>query len=171
MGARDRRPSLDKWALGIAGVVASRATCLRRAVGCVLLDGDGRVLATGYNGVAAGLPHCNKAQDRLVGLEKIGLWYPNACEGAMAPKGSGLDHCEAVHAEQNALLQCHDTGRIHTCAVTVSPCVNCAKLLLGTPCQRVVFLGASPHPEGLELWAKAGRTWQLVASTGGSDGA
>lgn len=47
----------------IASVTAKRATCLRRSVGCVLLDKDGFILATGYNGVAAGQPHCNEAKN------------------------------------------------------------------------------------------------------------
>ena len=54
------RPDRDTWAMAMAVVTAQRRTCLRRAVGCVLLNAKGHVLSTGYNGVAAGQPHCNE---------------------------------------------------------------------------------------------------------------
>jgi len=109
----------DAWAMELAAVTARRSTCLRRAVGCVLLNPRGHVLATGYNGVAVGLPHCNEAME-LVVRGKAELIYPHACPGAGALSGTNLDSCEAVHAEQNALLQCRDVYDIETCVVTGS---------------------------------------------------
>ena len=162
------RPTKDLWALELAQVTAKRATCLRRAVGCVLLNARGHVLATGYNGVAAGLPHCNEAtgfkpnpqpEPGELGVVKT---YGYACAGATAPSGERLDACEAIHAECNALLQCRDVYSIHTCYVTASPCVTCVKLLLNTGCQRVVYLEAYPQPAAQELWLKAGREWILL---------
>lgn len=167
------RPSRDAWALGIAKLTATRSTCLRRAVGCVLLDARGHVLATGYNGVAAGRPHCNESQDEPRDYEpwgdpKLGLErptrfetvYPHACPGAQAPSGTALDACHAIHAEANALLQCHDVHTIATVYVTASPCVHCTKLLLNTSCQRIVFLEEYPHGEASALWTLSGRTWE-----------
>lgn len=57
------RLSLDEWAMGLAAVSALRATCYRRRVGAVLLNGQGHVLSTGYNGVTAGQVHCNAYRD------------------------------------------------------------------------------------------------------------
>jgi len=54
------RISVDWWAMNLADCCKDRSTCLRRSVGCVLLDADNHVIATGYNGVAAGMPHCNE---------------------------------------------------------------------------------------------------------------
>src|SRR3546814_1170368 len=89
--------------------------------------------------------------------------YPNACSGAFSPSGTNLDGCEAIHAEQNALLQCKDVREIHTCYCTASPCVTCTKLLLNTGCMRVVFMEEYPHPAARDLWTRAGREWvQLV---------
>lgn len=143
----------------LAEVTAERATCLRRQVGCVLLNERGHVLATGYNGVAAGLPHCNEVTGhRHDGLGRIAV-HGHACSGAKAPSGQSLDACQAIHAEQNALLQCRDVYSIHTAYVTASPCVTCTKLLLNTSCQRIVYLDEYPHPAAKELWLGAGREW------------
>lgn len=133
------RPTLDEWFLRLAEVIAQRSTCARRAVGCVLIDTQHHVLATGYNGVPRGVPHCNEG-------------YP--CPSSSSTPGTNLDGCFAVHAEQNALLQCPDTDQILTCYTTVEPCVWCTKLLLNTSCLRVVFL--EPYAENhaaRELWA------------------
>ena len=136
------RPSLDQWGLSLARVVATRGTCARRQVGCVLVDEAGKILATGYNGVASGRPHC----------------INNHCPGAFSPSGQGLDICEAIHAEQNALLQCPDTRRIHTCYTTVSPCMHCVKMLLNTSCRRIVFDRPYSQDEPRKWWLYGGGT-------------
>lgn len=169
------RPTRDEWAMGLARLTAGRSTCLRRAVGCVLLNERGHVLATGYNGVAAGQPHCNEPTGEApnpslrvaVGVYRAAEhWersmvplYANACSGAEAPSGQNLDGCQAIHAEQNALLQCRDVYDIHTAYVTASPCVTCVKLLLNTGCQRIVYDEPYPHGSSELIWVRAGRIW------------
>lgn len=158
------RLTRDQWAMRMAQLTGQRSTCLRREVGCVLLNERGHVLSTGYNGVAAGMPHCNE----MVGVERKD-WdfvtnpppeFPHACPGARAPSGTNLDGCHALHAEQNALLQCKDPWSIHTAYVTASPCMTCTKLLLNTSCQRIVFLEPYPHSAAQDLWESAGRLWE-----------
>src|SRR5690606_23593910 len=139
------RPSKDRYFMDIAKVVATRATCARRSVGCVLVDVRGHILATGYNGKPRGFPHCH---DDL------------PCAGAQAASGTALSACEAVHAEQNALLQCPDVNRIFAAYVTVSPCVTCTKLLLNTSCARIYF--AEPYAHD----AEAKRLWQACGPEG-----
>jgi dCMP deaminase len=126
----------------MAELVATRGTCARRQVGCVLVDAHGRVLATGYNGVAAGRSHCNEG---------------HPCPGARATPGTGLDDCEAIHAEQNAILLLRDPWTVETAYVTVSPCISCVKLLLGTSAKRLVVRQLYPHPKAVEWWKEAGR--------------
>lgn len=159
------RPSRDEWAMKLALVTAQRTTCCRRAVGCVLLNARGHVLATGYNGVAAGLPHCNEKtwEAEWTGFDMTSVEdYHHACSGAKAPSGTNLDGCQAIHAEQNAMLQCKDVYSIHTCYVTASPCMTCIKLLLNTSCERIVFVEEYPHPAAKELWTGAGRAWEQL---------
>lgn len=164
------RITSDEWAMTVALDTARRSTCCRRAVGAVLLNHAGHIIATGYNGVAAGMPHCNELAGgsgrKFFGQSATKTVdpndprsYPNACPGAFSASGTNLDGCEAIHAEQNALLQCRDVREIHTCFCTASPCMTCVKLLLNTGCMRVVFLEEYPHPAAGELWTRAGRVW------------
>jgi dCMP deaminase len=140
------RTDRDAWCLKMAALVAERATCTRRRVGCVLTNSLGHILSTGYNGPPRGFQHCTPDEP---------------CSGASLPSGTGLELCEAVHAEQNALLQCKDVELIASCYVTTAPCVTCVKLLLNTSCQCIVFSEAYPQMyKAHELWVvKGGRFW------------
>ncbi len=165
------RITRDAWAMGMARITARRSTCLRRAVGCVLMDADGFVLATGYNGVPKGMMHCNqrtgfsptlkRVGDELVPIEgsKGNSVFGHACPGHDSPSGSNLNGCHAIHAEQNAMLRVADPRRIHTCYCTTSPCIQCIKMLMNTGCQRIIFDELYPHPESRELWEHTGREW------------
>ena len=142
------RPTFNEWAMSIAILTATRSTCLRRRVGCILTNQYNHIIATGYNGVAAGMPHCNETRP---------------CPGALAPSGTQLDLCEAIHAEQNALLQCHDVHTIRRCYTTTAPCITCTKLLLNTTCEEIIYLDAYPHNASQDLWIRAGRVWSRAA--------
>lgn len=147
------RLSASAWGIGMAELTAKRSTCLRRQVGCVLVDANNFVLSTGYNGVARGMPHCNEKTytDEMTVGESIPFFH-NACPAAFALSGTNLDGCHAIHAEQNALLQCRDVQKIHTCYTTASPCLTCVKLLMNTSCVDIVYLEEYPHPAARDLW-------------------
>ena len=142
---RDSRPHWDEYFSAIATVVASRSTCGRRAVGAVLVDKNKRIIGTGYNGVARGLEHCTRI----------------ACPGALHKSGEGLDECEAIHAEANALVNCTDHMAIETIYCTSAPCIGCTKLLMNTTCNRIVFIEDYPK-NGRLLWEKLGREWEKL---------
>lgn len=136
------RLSRDRVGMQVAMAYARLSTCPRRSVGCLIVDSKGRPLSVGYNGVASGRPHCNEG---------------HPCPGAGLPSGQGLDKCEAIHAEQNAILNLRDHDRAHTAYVTTCPCNSCIKLLLGTSIQRIVYLEGYPHSESVTWWKDAGR--------------
>jgi Deoxycytidylate deaminase len=144
------RPFIDVYIMGIAMMAASRATCSRRAVGCVLVNKLNHIIATGYNGVPRGMAHCAVIK----------------CPGADAPSGQSLDGCMATHAEQNALLQCRDVETITTAYVTAQPCISCTKLLLNTGCTRIVYLEPYPHEMAQTLWRLAGREMSMMGTEG-----
>lgn len=159
------RPSKDRTFLDIAVSLSKRGTCVRKQVGCVITDIHGYITSTGYNGVARGLPHCNEEVKVWTGgyAPRPGFDYPNKCAGADHDSGQGLEICEAIHAEQNALLQCADVQKIHTVYVTVSPCRHCMKLIMNTSAKRVVFLSEYSQ-SSKDLADKAGIEWVLFSS-------
>jgi len=135
------RLTLDSVMLQIAHMLSQRATCIKLAVGCVLTDIDGVIVGTGYNGVPRGCRHC--------------IDVP--CPGAHAPKGADL--CEAVHAEQNALLS-PESHRAFTAYITHAPCMRCTKLLLNTNIQTVIFSHVyNSEANAEDLWKRQGRKW------------
>jgi len=144
------RPDWDTYFMNMVEVVASRGSCLRRKVGAIVVDHRNVVLATGYNGKAAGIPNCEDSP----------------CEGATAPSGTSLDKCEAIHAECQCLIYCADTTRIHTLYVSCSPCINCVKMFLQTGCMRICFKETYPHSDSGRLWvnSKGGREWVQLKS-------
>jgi len=79
--------------------------------------------------------------------------------------GEGLDKCEAIHAEINALLSCKNTMQIMTVYCTVSPCVTCVNALMATSAGRLVFSEeyASEHATiAKERWIAQGRQWYFI---------
>ena len=130
--------------LGVALCLAHRATCAKLAVGCVLTDTNGRIIGSGYNGNARGLPHC--------------IEHP--CKGATSLKGADL--CEAIHAEMNALLVCKDPDKVYTSYTTHAPCMRCTKMLLNTGCKRIIYHNESYEPAAYALWTSTGREWKRI---------
>lgn len=140
------RPTIDEYFLAMSVLASSRGTCKRRKVGCILVSSDNQVLSTGYNGVPSGFKHC----------------IDHPCEGAKYPSGEGLDKCEAIHAEMNAVINCKDIKQIHTAYCTDSPCIHCVKVLLNTSCKRIVSVKKYAHNDkSHSLWLKSGRKWDI----------
>jgi len=116
-----QRLNIDEYFLNMARLTSLRSTCVRRQVGCILVDSNNHVVATGYNGVPKNFQHC--------------LDVP--CTGATAPSGTQLNECWAVHAEMNAMLQLQSTDLL-TAYITVTPCFDCAKILANSNVKRIV---------------------------------
>lgn len=136
------RPPYDLWFMDVARVVSMRSTCARRSVGAVIVDETNHILSTGYNGVPSGMQHCTEVP----------------CDGASFGEGKGLDVCQALHAEQNAIARLQDVRHAHTLYCTTAPCMMCTKLVLATPIGRIVA-AVEYAASGRDLWLKAGREW------------
>ena len=148
------RPSWDDYFLQIARVVATRSTCLRRQVGAALVL-DRQILATGYNGAPAGLPHCGE-----VGCLRDEL---------KVPSGERHELCRALHAEMNALIQAAKHGvkiRGATLYVTDSPCSLCAKMLINGGIVRIVAVGEYPDTMAREMLVQAKVALEVRAGQG-----
>lgn len=134
------RPSKNQYFLKIAKLVSTRATCPRRSVGCVIVNKYKHIMSTGYNGVPAKYPHC----------------IENPCGGQNMKSSEGLNSCMATHAEQNALLQCHDVMLIDIIYITTSPCITCAKLIGNTSCKTVIYSSEYTDKSGINMLKKLG---------------
>ena len=130
--------------MSIAEQVAGRSTCMRRHTGAVLVK-DKRILATGYNGVPAGLAHC----------EQVGCLR----EERNIASGSHHELCRGIHAEQNAVIQAAKHGiAIAGASVycTHQPCVLCAKILVNAGVVEIVFRDSYPDELATALLTEAG---------------
>ena len=141
----------DKYFLDIAHMVASRATCPRRKVGCVLVDSKQHIVATGYNGVPSGFTHCVDVP----------------CEGAQLPTGTGLDLCEAIHSEVNAFLQLRSDDKL-TAYMTVTPCYTCSKMFANSNVVRIVSSEEYVHERGRQILNEAGIKIDLISGNEGN---
>jgi dCMP deaminase len=122
------RPDWDTYFMGMAKLAATRSSCLRRAVGAVLVK-DRRLLATGYNGVPSGVTHCE-----VVGCLR---------ERLNVPSGERHELCRGLHAEQNAIIQAAYHGvsiRGAHLYCTNLPCIICAKMLINAGVRRIIYL-------------------------------
>lgn len=117
----NERKSWDEYFLDIADMVATRSTCERLHVGCVLVK-DKQIISTGYNGSISGHDHCTG-------------------EGCL--KNEQGRCIRTIHAEQNALLFA-DRHKLEgaTAYVTHEPCETCTKLLAQSGIKKVVFRSA-----------------------------
>lgn len=122
------RPSWDQYFLTITRQVAERSTCLRAKVGAVIVR-DKNILATGYNGSPAGMPHCTEAGC---------LVYTSR-----TPSGELEENCfRTIHAEINAIAQAAKNGaaiRDADIYVTHTPCIHCFKVLVNTGIRRIFY--------------------------------
>jgi len=138
------RPDIDEYFLKIASVVAERATCRRHHVGAVAVK-DKHILATGYNGAAAGLKDC---------LEL-------GCLRDEQNISSGTRHeiCRGIHAEQNVIIQAGLHG-VSLAGATIycthTPCILCAKMLTNAKISRYVCFGSYNDGQFMYLFREAG---------------
>ena len=104
------RPSKDHYLMSLALLAAQRASCPRRKVGCVLVNGDHHVVSTGYNGPPKGMINCTDVP----------------CGGQHHASGQGLNSCVAIHAEINAFEQAGN--RLNTVVEMYLTCGPCCPL-------------------------------------------
>lgn len=120
----------DRMYMRIAEAAEAESRCPRTHVGCAAVLDSG-VIATGFNGHASGGPN----------------------DWAYRAEGDP----EVVHAELNAIGKCLEEGlslKGATMYVTLSPCLECAKLLVRAKVKRVVYRDAYRLTTGLDYLIK-----------------
>ena len=143
MPKKNARPSWDTYFMNITNLVAERSTCLRRAVGAVLVK-DKRILSTGYNGAPTGLKHCLE-----VGClrEQLGI-----------ESGKMHELCRGIHAEQNAIIQAAYHGvsvKGASIYCTNQPCSICARMIINAGIKKIYYQSGYADALATELLAEA----------------
>lgn len=141
-----KRATWDEYFMKVADMVAERGTCDRGKSGAIIVI-DKRIVATGYVGSPPGQPHCDEAGHMM--------------REVIDETGNRSTHCiRTIHAEENAILQAAKYGislRGGTIYCKMTPCFNCAKMIVSIGVVRVVAKKRY-HTEGpsLELFKNTG---------------
>ena len=157
------RISRDEMFSQIVQVVAQRSTCLRYQVGALIVR-DGRIVSMGYNGPVSGMPECTevpsftdlinnpKYQDRAMSKVIQELENdPRKCEGPGCTR--------SLHAETNAIAFAAKAGvSVNGCTLycSLSPCINCAKVIVNSGICEVKFLKKYRNEDGIKFLIQSG---------------
>ena len=136
----------DKRFMELTETVAGWSSCFQenRHVGAIIVK-DKHVLTTGYIGAPAGINSCAERGECL--RRKLNI-----------PSGTMQEPCYAVHAEQNAIVQAARLGiKVDgaTLYCTHQPCVICAKIIINSGIQRVVYKHGYPDDFSIALFKDA----------------
>ena len=118
---------LDTVFVNIAKETSTLSHCVRSKVGAVLVK-DGNIISFGYNGTPSGMDNC--CEEDNVTLKHV------------------------IHAECNAILKAAKTGNSvdgSTLYLTLSPCLDCSKLILQSGIKRVVYLNVYRNTQGIDF--------------------
>jgi dCMP deaminase len=118
---------------------AKLSHCTRKNVGALIVK-DGMIIADGYNGSPSG--------------------FPNVCENE-----DGETFWYVLHAEANAitkLAKSNNSAEGATLYITLSPCRDCAKLILQSGIVRVVYKMAYKDTDGIDFLKKSSILTELL---------
>jgi dCMP deaminase len=119
-----KQKKLDEVYINVAKQISTLSHCVRSKVGAVLVK-EGNIIAFGYNGTPSGMDNC---------CERDNVTLPHV-----------------IHAEVNAVLKAARTGAAvdgSTLYLTLSPCLDCSKLILQAGIKRVVYLETYRNLDG-----------------------
>lgn len=108
--------STDQTYLNMVKEYSIFSKCQFTKVGCIAVNENGRIIATGVNGTISGLKNC--------------------CEHTFHEREEHVSFTREneIHAEQNMILELATTSTSFSSLsiyTTISPCHECFKLLLG----------------------------------------
>lgn len=144
----ESKRTLDQSYLHLASTWANdRSKAQRKKVGAILVNEHGQTISDGYNGTPHGFGNSCEL------LDENGVPVLNEA-------GEMITNPETIHAESNALLKLVANGgtgsRGATMYQTLSPCFECAKLLIQAKVKRVVYVETYRDTRGIDLLKKAG---------------
>lgn len=141
---------LDNLYLDIADRIADMSHSRRKKVGAVLVEGE-NIISYGWNGTPHGADNNCEVENE---------------DGTLTTKP------EVLHAESNVLMKLVSSGGVGaqgaTLYVTLSPCIDCAKLIVQSKIKRVVYREDYRITTGIDFLRKYGVQVQQLRN-GGAD--
>jgi dCMP deaminase len=122
-----KKNKLDTVFINTAKQISTLSHCVRSKVGAVIVK-DGNIISFGYNGTPSGMD--------------------NSCEE------NDVTFPHVIHAECNAILKAAKTGNSvdsSTLYLTLSPCLDCSKLILQSGIKKVVYLNVYRNTQGIDF--------------------
>jgi len=134
-----KQEDLDSAYLDMAEIWARLSKARRKQVGCLIVK-NGAIISDGYNGTPRGFDNNCEIED------------PKSFEHNLITKP------EVLHAESNAITKLAKSTQSSdgaTMYITISPCVDCAKLIIQSGIKRVVYGELYRNEDGINLLRKA----------------
>jgi len=155
------RIDINKVYMNIAEEISQLSYAERKKVGCILVK-DGTIISHGYNGTPYGFENdCEEYEERYyendVGAELLQDYGYVLLANGIARKL--VTKREVLHAESNAISKVAKSSNSSEDAdlyVTLSPCFECAKLIIQSGIKRVFYREEYRQKDGLDLLIKAG---------------
>jgi dCMP deaminase len=141
--------------IDIAERVAEESHARRRKVGSIIVK-DGRIISMGWNGMPSGWD--NDCEDRVYANEwsiDNNVWDYEDDDGRPY---NLVTKPEVLHAESNAiakLAKSTESGEESDLYITLSPCIECAKLIHQSGISRVFYKTPYRDDSGIKFLLKS----------------
>ena len=146
----------------MASIWATNSHAVRSQVGALIVKGTS-IISDGYNGTPSGFDNCCEEykcpDENLKGTAACDLNCPKCDKALFVTKPIVL------HAEANAILKLAKSTLSSdgsTLYVTMSPCLECSKLIIQAGIKRVVYGILYRDDKGLQLLNDAGITTEKI---------
>lgn len=141
--------------IDIANRVAQESHAVRLKVGSIIVK-DGRIISMGWNGMPSGWDNC--CETRVYANE----WSVDNNSWSYEDEDGGLYNLvtnpEVLHAESNAiakLAKSTESGAGADLYVTLSPCLDCAKLIHQSGIKNVYYQTDYRKDDGIRFLEKS----------------
>lgn len=159
---QNRKHNFDLQYIKMAKIWAENSYAIRRKVGCLIVK-DKMIISNGFNGTPSSFDNecenviCNYQQKHCCKSKMEKVMSPMFCKDCQYATLVTKD--EVLHAEANAITKLAKSGNSSedaTIYVTLSPCLNCAKLIVQSGIKRVVYLEEYQDTTGIDFLRKCG---------------
>lgn len=168
MKSEKRLKEYDIAYMKMALAMSELSYAIRSKVGCIIVSEDGQIISQGFNGTPSGMDNCCE-EKILEGYDSCSndntcprhlRKVCDCCSEYGIPRYKLITKKEVLHAESNAISKCAKWSTASTMNatiyITLSPCVECSKLIIQSGIKRVVYYDEYRNTEGIKLLKAVG---------------